>query len=87
MRPWGTAALFALMLFTMPIAAQPVPDSPAPVTTAEVPDATGAADHPFQLGNVGRPVFFGLIAASFLAMCAILAGRGKVPRSRRPPPR
>jgi hypothetical protein len=61
---------------------------PAPVTTAEVPDATGASDHAYGLGNIGQPAFFGLIAFVFLIMAAwASAHEKKGPKSSRRPPR
>lgn len=65
------------------VAAQPAPSNV--VTTAEIPDRTGASDHPYRLGNVGRSVFFGIIAIAFLVVSAIAAAADpKKPRSRRP---
>ena len=69
------------------------PNSPAgkqaaPVTIAEVPDATGAADHAYGLGNIGQPAFFGLIAFVFLIMAAWASAHEKkqgAASSRRPP--
>jgi hypothetical protein len=61
----------------------------APVTIAEVPDATGAADHAYGLGNIGQPAFFGLIAFVFLIMAAWASAheKKKGPTSSRRPPR
>ena len=61
----------------------------APVTIAEVPDATGAADHAYGLGNIGQPAFFGLIAFVFLVLAAIAGAHEtkKTPASSRRPPR
>ena len=59
--------------------------APAPVTTAEIPDASGASDHPFRLGNIGKPAFFGLIAAAFLFFAALASAHEKKKPSRRPP--
>ena len=61
----------------------------APVTVAEVPDATGAADHAYRLGNIGQPAFFGLIAFVFLLMAAWASAheKKKGPASSRRPPR
>jgi hypothetical protein len=61
----------------------------APVTIAEVPDATGAADHAYGLGNIGQPAFFGLIAFVFLVFAALAGAHEtkKAPGSSRRPPR
>jgi hypothetical protein len=61
----------------------------AGVTTAEIPDATGAADHAYGLGNIGQPAFFGLIAFVFLLVAALASAheKKKGPVSSRRPPR
>ena len=58
------------------------------MTLAEVPDATGAADHAYGLGNIGKPAFFGLIAFVFLVMAAWASAHEKkqAPASSRRPP-
>jgi len=59
---------------------------PAPVTIAEIPDRAGAADHPYALGNIGQPAFFGLIAFAFLVLAACASAHEKKRKSSRAPP-
>jgi hypothetical protein len=47
------------------------------VTVAEVPDASGASDHPYRLGNVARPIFHGALGFAFLVLCGVAADRAK----------
>jgi len=84
------AALAAVFVAGAAHAQEPLdPDTPtgavgtAPVTVAELPGPAGSADSPLQIGNAGRPIFLGLIAASFLVLSAIAAERAE--KRRKPP--